>query len=85
MAELERHGVQHAGLFGSVARGEADSESDIDIIIDLDPAAHLGVFDYVEIRDYISGLFDGPVDVVNRKGLKLYLKSSVLADAVYAF
>lgn len=84
-ADLRRQGVLHAALFGSVARGNARPASDIDILIDLDPTVDLDVFGYVRLKDYIAGLFDGPVDVVNRQGLKPYLKPAVLDDAVYAF
>jgi predicted nucleotidyltransferase len=83
--DLRRQGVAHAALFGSHARDDARPESDIDIVIDLDPDARLSVFDYVGVREYIAGLFDSPVDVVNREGLKPYVKPSALADAVYAF
>jgi len=83
--ELNRQGVAHLALFGSVARGEAQSNSDIDILIDLDPEAHLSVFDYVGLKDYIAGLFETPVDVVNRAGLKPYVKPAALNDAIYAF
>ena len=83
--ELHEHGVAHAALFGSVARGEARRDSDIDILIDLDPDAPLSVFEYVGLKEYIAGLFEGPVDVVNRQAHKPYLKSAVLADVVYAF
>ena len=84
-AELHRQGVLHAALFGSVARGDASPGSDIDIMIDLDPNVRLGAFDYVGLKDYIAGLFDAPVDVVNRAGLKPYVKPAALSDAVYAF
>ncbi len=84
-AELHRQGVAHAALFGSVARGDARPDSDIDILIEIDPAAGLSVFDYVGVKDYIAGLFDGPVDVVNRQGLKSYLKPSVLSHVEHAF
>lgn len=84
-AELRRRGVLHAALFGSVARGDAGAESDVDILIDLDPQARLGVFDYAGLKAYIASLFDGPVDVVNREALKPYVKPAALADAVYAF
>jgi predicted nucleotidyltransferase len=84
-AELRRHGVAHAGLFGSMARGDARPGSDIDIIIDLDPDAHISVFDYVDLKAYITGLFEGPVDVVNREGLKPYIRSVAQAEIIYAF
>lgn len=83
--ELNRQGVAHAALFGSFARGEQGHGSDIDILIDLDPAAELSVFDYVDVKDFIAGLFDAPVDVVNRQGLKSYVRKPALADTVDAF
>ena len=43
------------------------------------------VFDYVGLKDYIASLFDGPVDVVNRDGLKPYVGPAATADAIYAF
>jgi hypothetical protein len=43
------------------------------------------VWDYVGIKDFIARLFDGPVDVVKRKTLKPYVRSSVTADAIDAF
>jgi uncharacterized protein len=84
-AELERKGVLHASLFGSRARGDATGTSDIDIMIDLDPESDIGVFGYVGLKEFIAGLFDVPVDVVNRNGLKPYVKPAVLADAVNVF
>jgi predicted nucleotidyltransferase len=72
-------------VFGSVARGESRSDSDIDIMVEIDPGTHLTVFDYAGLKDYIASLFDGPVDVVNRDGLKPYVRSAATADAIYAF
>ena len=83
--ELHRKGVVHAGLFGSQARGDTNAGSDIDILIDFDPDARLSVFDYVGLKEYIGDLFEGPVDIVSRKGLKPYLRRAVLEDLIDAF
>jgi uncharacterized protein len=84
-AALRARGVHHAALFGSRARGDERPDSDIDVMIEIDPAAGIGVYEYVALKDYIAGLFDGPVDVVSRDGLKPYVKPAVTTDAVYAF
>jgi predicted nucleotidyltransferase len=54
-------------------------------MIEIDPAAPIGVYQYVGIKEYIASLFDGGVDVIDRDGLKPYIRSAVTADAIYAF
>src|SRR5580704_903592 len=83
--DLRARGVRRAAAFGSVARGDSRPDSDIDIMVEIDPEAHLTVFDYAGLKDYIASLFDGPVDVVNRDGLKPYIRPAAMADAIYAF
>ena len=82
---LRGRGVKHAALFGSVARGENRSDSDIDIMIEIDPEARITVFDYVDIKGYIARLYDGPVDVVNREGHKSYVRPAAMADVIDVF
>lgn len=82
---LRARGVRHAALFGSVARGEARPDSDIDVLIDLAPDARLGIFEYVGIRQFISDLFTGPVDVVDRAALKPHVRPSAERDAINVF
>jgi predicted nucleotidyltransferase len=82
---LRERGVTHAALFGSVARNEQNAESDIDILVDLDPAKVATMFDYAGVKDYIAGLFEQPVDVVDREALKPRVRPKATADAVYAF
>jgi uncharacterized protein len=82
---LRELGVTHAAVFGSRARGDHRPDSDTDIMIDVDPEAHISVYDYVGLKEYIAGLFDGPVDVVRRDGLKPWVRPAATADAVYAF
>ena len=82
---LRARGVQRAALFGSVARGDNQPGSDIDILIEINPEAHITVFDYVDLKEYIAKLFDEPVDVVNYENLKPYIRPAEAADAIYAF
>ncbi|MGA8760000.1 MAG: nucleotidyltransferase family protein [Stellaceae bacterium] len=83
--ELRQRGVRHAALFGSVARGEGKRTSDIDILIELDPQAPVGLFEYVGITQYLADLFPVRVDVANRSSLKPLVRSNVERDALYAF
>lgn len=57
-AELRARGVRHAALFGSLARGTATAESDIDILLDVDAVSD--VYDYVGLKEYVASLFPGP-------------------------
>ncbi len=84
-AELRHRGILHAALFGSVARGDNRPDSDIDIMIEIDPAAHITVFDYVGLKEYIASLFAITVDVVDRHALKPYIRPPVESDSIYAF
>jgi hypothetical protein len=83
--ELKRLGASHAAVFGSVARGEAQPGSDIDVLVDLDPDRPMGVFQYARLKLYIDEILDGAGDVVNRKTLKPLLRERILNDAVDAF
>jgi len=83
--DLRRRGVLHAALFGSVARGEAKPGSDIDILIEIEPDAPVGVFEYVGITQYLADLVPNRVDVPNRQGLKALVRPSAERDAIYAF
>ena len=54
-------------------------------MIDLDTEIVVTIYDYAGIKDLIADMFDGPVDVVSREGLKPLVLPHVTADAIYAF
>jgi predicted nucleotidyltransferase len=82
---LRERGVTHAALFGSRARGEERPDSDTDIMIEIDPESDMSVYDYVGLKRYIAGLFEGSVDVIDRDGLRPHIRRPAQSEAVYAF
>lgn len=84
-AALRGRGVMHAALFGSTARGEAHPDSDLDIMVDIDPQAKLDLFGFVGIGLYIETLFSRRVDVLERAALTAPARKTAERDAVYAF
>lgn len=83
--ELRAKGVAHAALFGSVARGEQRADSDIDIMVEIDSEARLGVWEYVAVVNAIEDMFPTKVDVSNRKAMRDYVRPNAERDAIYAF
>jgi predicted nucleotidyltransferase len=65
--------VLKAYLFGSFARNEADSESDIDILVDLDYSQKIGL-QFIQMKIDLELLLNNKVDLVSSKGLSPYIK-----------
>lgn len=84
-AELESIGVVHAGIFGSVARGEVGSESDLDVVVELDDNKVRTIYDLAGVWRAVSDLFTVSVDLVERDVLKGDMKKRVETDLVDAF
>lgn len=80
LAVGEKHGARNFRLFGSVARGDAGTESDIDLMVDLDPGRTL--MDHAALVSELSDLLGCEVDVVTTSGLKDRLRSPILEEAV---
>lgn len=80
-----RYGVARLDVFGSVVRGSAAADSDVDILYELAPGARLG-WHIEDLADELSQLFGRPVDLVSRSALHARLRDRVLAEArlVYA-
>lgn len=83
--DLHSAGILHAAIFGSVARGEAESDSDVDILVDLDPAARIGLFKFVGLQQMLTELIERKVDLISRKGIRDGRGASILRDAIEVF
>lgn len=74
------HGASNVRLFGSTARGEARSDSDIDLLVEFDLDRSL--FDYVALIRDLEHLLGHKVDVVTDQSLHWYIRDSILKEAV---
>lgn len=75
-----KYGAYNVRVFGSVARGEADEKSDIDLLVDMEPGRSL--FDLGGLLTDLEELLGCNVDVVTEKGLRDRIRARVLKEAV---
>ncbi len=78
---IRRFGVRSLGLFGSVARGENSSASDLDMLVEFD---HKSFDAYMDLKAYLEDLFGCPVDLVLADALKPRLREPILNETVHA-
>lgn len=74
------YGISRLDVFGSISRGEAGDDSDIDVLYELLPGRRLG-WEIETLCDRLAELLGRPVDLVSRNGLHERLRASVLAEA----
>ncbi|MEN6426354.1 MAG: nucleotidyltransferase family protein [Phycisphaerales bacterium] len=74
-----QHGASNVRVFGSVARGEARADSDVDLLVELDEGRSL--FDLGGLLMDLQGLLGRRVDVVTEKGLHRYIRDQILREA----
>jgi uncharacterized protein len=77
----EQYHIRRVLLFGSVLREDFTSESDIDVLVEFDSDARIGLFEMVDIRDELEALFHRRVDLGTPAGLSKYVRNKVLASA----
>lgn len=80
LALARKYGVRDVRIFGSVARGEAHTGSDIDLLVDLDPGRSL--FDLGGFLYEVQSSLGIEVDVVTEKGLRQRIRERVLKEAI---
>lgn len=74
------HGALNVRLFGSVRRGESNSSSDLDLLVDMSEGRSL--LDLVALGDELEEALGVEVDVVTERSLSPYLRDRILAEAV---
>ena len=67
-------------LFGSYARGEQTSESDIDLLVDTDES--MSLFEFIDLNDYLEEIFGKKVDLGTPNSLKPLIKDRILKEAI---
>ena len=76
----QEHGARNVRVFGSVARGEAQPESDIDFLVDMDGGRSL--LDLIELGQDLETLLHRNVDILTDEGLSPYLEQRIHDEAV---
>jgi len=80
LAVAHKHGAKNVRVFGSVSRGEADENSDLDFLVEMEAGRSL--FDLGGVQYDLEILLGLPVDVVTENGLRKSIKARVLAEAI---
>ncbi|MGK7892891.1 MAG: nucleotidyltransferase family protein [Xenococcus sp. (in: cyanobacteria)] len=81
--ELQDLGVKSLELFGSVARDQASSDSDVDFLVEF--AIEASLFDLFRVRHYLEDLLGCDVDLGTTDALREHLREPVLEDAIPVF
>ncbi len=87
IAEIcRRYKIRELSLFGSQVRGDFSSASDFDFLVEFQPDAEIDYFKYFEIQEELEKIVRKKVDLVPKKGLKIFVRQQVLSEAeiVYA-
>jgi uncharacterized protein len=76
-----RDAIRFVALFGSQIHGTAENDSDVDVLIDFDPGATIGLFEFIEIQEQFSDVLGKKVDLLTPQALSEYFRDEVLREA----
>jgi predicted nucleotidyltransferase len=86
-AFCKRWSITEFSLFGSVLRADFRPDSDIDVLVSIDPNAHIGLFEIAQMQIELENIFKRQVDLVEKEGLRNpYRRYEILrtAQVIYA-
>lgn len=78
---LKRYGVSKAGIFGSLSRGEAKKESDIDILVEISKSG-VSLLDFIGLKLELEEALGKKVDLVEYTAIKPLLRERILKGEV---
>jgi predicted nucleotidyltransferase len=76
-----KEAVLSLALFGSYIHGDAREDSDVDVLIDLDPEAHISLFDLAHMLQYLEDATGKKIDLVPKRSLSKYFRDEVISEA----
>lgn len=79
----KRYKVREIGIFGSYAKNEQRKKSDLDILVEFEDDADIGLFEFIDMEFYLSDLLGIKVDLVEKKALKPYIGKRILEEVIY--
>jgi uncharacterized protein len=83
--KLRTFSVRHIAVFGSTARDEATLHSDVDVLVEFEPGARVGLFTFVGLLDYRSDAMGTRIDLATPGALRPEMREQILEEAVRAF
>lgn len=78
---LKKHDIKKAGIFGSVVRGEARDDSDVDILVEIE-RNDISLLDFVGIKLELEEALGRKVDLVEYSAIKPIIKNQILSEEV---
>ncbi len=84
-ARLRAHGVAHVDLFGSIVRGEADSGSDIDLVVEFKQRRGMSLSKFASLRAKLEDILGYQVDLAESRSLRAEIKREFERDALRVF
>lgn len=76
-----KYAVKKLGIFGSVARGDQEKDSDLDVLVEF--SQPISLFQFLELEEQLSLVTGRRVDLVSKRALKPAIKKAILAETIY--
>jgi predicted nucleotidyltransferase len=80
---FKRYNIKRAGVFGSVARGEATANSDVDILVDMD--SNYDFFDFLQFKQELETSLNKKVDVLEYRAIKPLIRQNILNSEILIY